>query len=162
MSFSTVTRTVSDEMSTDVVWIAPEDSLLDALKLMELERVTAIPVVDEWERCVGIVSSTDLIPATRQIVELVTQIAEADEGSHRESLIHELTENGFVNGRVADLMRQPAKSVSPDAPLDKAGRQMLRRRIHHLPVTNHEQELSGIISTMDLLAAFVKAAAEKQ
>ena len=162
MSIDPLVRTVSDEMSTDVVWLQSNDSVLDALVMMEREHVTALPVVDEQERCVGIVSSTDLITVARQIVELLNQIAETEIGGPRDKLTSRLVENGFTNGKVGDLMRTPAKDVAADSSLVKAGRRMLRRRIHHLPVTNEQKELVGIISTMDLMAAFLKAATTKE
>jgi CBS domain-containing protein len=158
MTLDPQVRTVSDEMSRDVVWLQANDSVLDALVMMEREHVTALPVVDEQERCVGIVSATDLITAARQIVELLSQIAKTEVGSERDKLTSRLVDNGFTTGKVGDLMRTPAKVVAADSTLAKAGRRMLRRRIHHLPVTNDQKELVGIISTMDLMAAFLKAA----
>ena len=38
--------------------------------------------------------------------------------------------------------------------LAKSAREMLRNRIHHLPVVDHRDHLIGIISTMDILAEF--------
>lgn len=161
MSFDPMVRSVSEEMSKGVVWLQPDNSVLDALVLMERERVTALPVVDEAERCVGIVSATDLVKVARQAAELLVQIADCDDGHQREAMVNRLTENGFAKGKVSELMRTPVKSVAPDISIVKASKKMLRRRIHHLPVTNERNELLGIVSTMDLLAALVKAATEK-
>lgn len=157
MSFDPTTRSVSEEMSTDVVWLQPEDTVLDALSLMEREHVTALPVVDENECCVGIVSATDLVKAAREVVELLNAVAACDEEQKREVLIQRLVKNGFATSKVSDVMRQPAMNVRQDASIVKAGRKMLRWRIHHLPVKDEQSQLVGIVSTMDLLAAFMKA-----
>lgn len=162
MSFDPAARSVSEEMSTDVVWLQPEDSVLDALSLMEREHVTALPVVDEDECCVGIVSAADLVKAARQLVELLNAVAICDEDRKRDVLIQRLVNDGFAGNKVSELMRQPAMNVGQDESIVKAGRKMLRWRNHHLPVKNEQNQLVGIVSTMDLLAAFMKATVNKE
>jgi acetoin utilization protein AcuB len=55
--------TVSDAMSTDLLTISPTHTLQDALLLIEKKKVGAIPVVDDNNRLVGILSVRDLLRA---------------------------------------------------------------------------------------------------
>lgn len=158
MTFDPRARVVGEEMSKDVVWLQPDDSILNALSMMERERVTALLVVDERERCVGILSATDLIAATRQIIEQLSLLGQLDDREQRDKILDRLTSNGILQRTVADLMTKPVLEANHHLPIVEAGESMLRRRIHHLPVVDDERRLLGIVSTLDLVAAFVKSA----
>ena len=47
-------------MSSPSVVVRDDASLDDAIQRMEENRVRRLPVVDEWGRCVGIVSQADI------------------------------------------------------------------------------------------------------
>ena len=66
----------------------------------------------------------------------------------------------FLDYRACDAMTKDPVTVGPETPVGKATREILRNRVHHLPVVDHDERLLGIISTMDLLAAFADAAPE--
>lgn len=55
-------RKVGEVMTEDVISVAPGDSLLEVVQLMEQHRVKRLPVIDA-ERLVGIVSRADLVQA---------------------------------------------------------------------------------------------------
>jgi CBS domain-containing protein len=52
---------VSDVMTTEPVFIAPDDDLKDAVEILIEQKFGAIPVVDEAEGLVGIVSYVDVL-----------------------------------------------------------------------------------------------------
>ena len=52
--------TARDCMSSPSVVVRDDASLDDAIERMEENRVRRLPVVDEWGRCVGIVSQADI------------------------------------------------------------------------------------------------------
>lgn len=47
-------------------------------------------------------------------------------------------------------------SVGPEELLVSAAREMVRSKVHHLPVIDGNKRLVGIISTMDILSAFAE------
>ncbi len=69
MAHSIQQRRVKDIMSRDVVTLDPEDKITEALELLVANRVSALPVVDKRKKCIGILSTSDLIdlPATRKM-----------------------------------------------------------------------------------------------
>ncbi len=55
------TPRVADLMSADVVSVHPETDLLEVIQLMLEEKFGAVPVVDDDDRVIGIVSYVDLL-----------------------------------------------------------------------------------------------------
>ena len=54
---------VKDFMSKDVVFIDPEATLIEAAEVIERNKVDRLPVINENERLLGILSQTDLLKA---------------------------------------------------------------------------------------------------
>lgn len=52
---------VSDVMTTDPLTISPDDDLQDAVEILLEEKIGGIPVVDEAEGLVGIVTYVDVL-----------------------------------------------------------------------------------------------------
>lgn len=52
---------INDIMTTEPTCLAPDDDLQDAVEMLIEEKYGAIPVVDEVERLVGIVSYIDVL-----------------------------------------------------------------------------------------------------
>jgi|ERR1043165_1719357 acetoin utilization protein AcuB len=52
---------ISDVMTSDPLTVAPDDELQDAVELLLEEKIGGVPVVDESERLVGIVTYIDIL-----------------------------------------------------------------------------------------------------
>jgi CBS domain-containing protein len=121
-------------------------------------RVSALPVVDNHNKCVGILSTSDLVDMTRDVDDDLYQLDMVDPTSRR-FLLDKLTHN-LGGETVQSFMSEGVATISSDATIGKAAQQMLRNRVHHLPVVDFHDHLVGIISTMDVLAEFADAAPE--
>lgn len=147
-------RRVKDVLSKEVVAVQTDDSLQDALTLMQENRVSALPVVNGKGSCIGIISISDLVDMTREMGELLRGMDHLDVPS--QELLDRLSENDLARQTVGDAMTESVASIGPDAPLQDAAREMLRHKVHRLPVVNHkDNHLLGLVSTMDILVAFV-------
>ena len=60
----------------------------------------------------------------------------------------------FLNYRVADVMTEPAMTVRSDATLGEVEALFEARGVNAFPVTDSTGDLIGIVSKLDLLAAF--------
>ena len=60
---------VSDVMERNVVTIEPGQSCLDAIDTMRENRVSCLPVVEEGNRLVGIITERDFVPLTARLLE---------------------------------------------------------------------------------------------
>ena len=153
MADSLATLRVRDIMSREIVSINADDTVHEALELLIQNRVSALPVVDKRSHCVGILSTTDLIDITRDVDRDVHDFDELDPASRRwliDKLIHTVGTEP-----ISSYMTENVTSIYVEGSFTEAAREMLRNRVHHLPVIDTREHLVGIISTMDLLAACV-------
>jgi len=145
-------RRVKDVMSRDIVSLPAEATIHEALAMMTENRVSALPIVDRRNHCVGIFTTTDLLDLTRDVDDDVHQLDVVDPVSRR-WLVDKLVQS-LGNETVASYMSEDVSTVSSETTLAIAARDMLRSQVHHLPVVDDKDRLVGIISTTDLLAEF--------
>jgi CBS domain-containing protein len=72
------TTKIADVMTCNPVTCAPENTLDDCEKLMQLHQVRRLPVVDSPGRCVGLIAQADIVlhaPATK-IAKTLTAISQ--------------------------------------------------------------------------------------
>jgi CBS domain-containing protein len=149
-------RTVKEIMSRDVVTLDASDTIHEALRLMGENRVSALPVVNLHNECIGILSTSDLVDMTRDVDEDIYQLDLVDPTNKR-FLIDKLT-HSLGNETVQSFMSESVTQANQDTTIGTALRKMLHDRIHHLPIVDEDDALIGIVSTMDLLAEFADAA----
>jgi CBS domain-containing protein len=149
---SIYSRRVKDIMSRDVVTINAGDTIHDALTLMGENRVSALPVVDRNDHCVGILSTSDLVDMTRDVDDDIYNLDLVDMASQR-FLLDKLA-HSMGSETVQTFMSETVATVDEETTIGKAAREMLRHGVHHLPIVDASDRLIGIISTMDVLAEF--------
>jgi CBS domain-containing protein len=152
---------VKDIVKKDVVTIASDDNLQTALELMAENRLSALPVLDSQERCVGILSASDLVEITRDRNNELRDLGRVNEVSYQ-WLLENLAEHDMARHEVSEFMTRNVASVNRESTLLDAAREMLRHRIHRLPVLDRNGRLQGIVSTVDILTAFVDGAQVQQ
>jgi CBS domain-containing protein len=147
---------VKELMAPDVISVHLEDPLNEAVSLMFENRVTAMPVVDKRGRCKGILSTTDLLGLFR------TQVRGQVEPDELDRFTEDLADANQRDSRlgkrkVADVMTADVLTVSLEDSILNAAREMLSSRVHRLVVVDTQERVIGILSTMDLLEAFLGA-----
>ncbi len=147
---------VKDIMSRDVVTITAQDTIHEALTLMGENRVSALPVVDRKNHCVGIISTSDLVDMTRDVDDDLYHLDMVDPTSRR-FLLDKLA-HSMGSETVQSFMSESVTTIDEEATLAKATRELLRNRVHHLPVVDAHDQLIGIISTIDILSEFADGA----
>ena len=145
-------RRVKDVMTRNVVTLSPEDTIHEALELLVSNRVSTLPVVDKRNHCVGILSTMDLVDFARDVDDDVRQVEEINPVS-RPGLVESLIRT-VGHEQVSSYMTDDVATVSAEAALPKAAQEMVRNRVHHLPVVDNRNHLVGIVSTMDILAEY--------
>lgn len=146
---------VRDYMTQQAIVVDNTARLTSAIRLMEEERLSVVPVVDEQGDLVGILSNRDLIAMMHEIQADLGALHYVNEKT-REFLIHLLMDQGD-NTLVADVMTSPVKTVSAETNLVVAAQLLNQNGFHHLPVVEGEGQPIGILSASD----FVQAIAEK-
>lgn len=130
---------VKDYMSTNLITVTPETTVMKALDLMKEHDVHRLPVV-EGDKLVGLLTA-----------ELVAQ----NSPSMATSLsVHEL--NYLLNKTTAkDIMLKQVITVKPTAVLEEAASIMRQQKVGVLPVLESRGTLVGIITDKDILDAFI-------
>ena len=134
---------VKDVMTTEVVAVRQETTFKQMATVLRRYRVSALPVVDDAGRVLGVVSEADLL----------AKEALADPGPVAE-LVHRKDLRKAEGLTAGDLMTSPPVTATPDDPVEQAARMMHFMRVKRLPVVNPDGQLVGIISRADVLAVF--------
>jgi CBS domain-containing protein len=154
------TLVVRDVMSTKVVELSANDGMECAAKILVENEVSAAPVVNEFGRCVGVLSATDFVRREKALCD--------DQGSwmdpQRHQLVKRPSEPWNIESRphnlVSSNMTPQVHSVTVDTSMLDAGRIMDAQHVHRLPVLDRDGQAIGIVSSMDIVAALLKAVDE--
>lgn len=123
---------VKDVMKTDVGFCSTEDSLMKTAELMRHRDCGVVPVVDEENRVVGMLTDRDLCLA------VVARNRKASDV------------------KTKDLIKGEAIVCSPDDKLEDALGKLRKNQIKRLAVIGADGELVGIISVSDILSGVRK------
>lgn len=145
-------RTVSDLMTHAVVRVRPDTPFKEIVKKLADHDITAVPVVDDEDHPVGVVSEADLL--RRQ--------AGLPEPAGLPALLDAPPSEPVRQGTTADaLMSAPAVVGRPQWSVVEAARAMDQAGIKRLPVVDDTGRLVGIVSRADLLRIIAAARPEK-
>jgi len=151
-------RRVKDVMSKQVVTVDLGATAHDAIALMVENRVSGLPVVDRREHCVGILSASDLVDLAHDVDDELIRL-DRQTNTPRHWWLGEIAELGMDHRNVKELMSTTVAAVGPETSLVETAQEMLRQRVHRLPVLNERRHILGIISTTDILTAFANGSA---
>jgi CBS domain-containing protein len=146
----------SDVMVRDVKTVGPGARVAEAARLMAQNDLSALPVVDDHEQLVGIISEADLLRRE----EIGTEV-------HRPQWIEAMTPTSTLaaefaksHGRqVKELMSEDVIAAKEDTPLAEIAAILERRRIKRIPITR-DGVLVGIVSRANLIQALASASLE--
>jgi CBS domain-containing protein len=142
-------RTVADVMTTRVHVASPTTPFKLLVRLIEENRISAIPIVDQQGFPIGVVSESDLL-----LKELRTQLESEKSFLHPRRL---QTERTKAQGLVAsDVMTSPAIALRSSQQLMEAARLMQEHNVRRLVVVDDRGKISGIVSRSDLLQVFLR------
>ncbi len=138
-----------DVMTPGVVTITPDTKVPDIASLLLERRISAVAVVEDGGKVLGVVSESDLMrrpelgtdkPRSRWLQMLVST----------EDREHDFVKTHGMRAR--DVMTSPAVGVAPDASLPDIVALMGKRNIKRVLVLDRDR-LAGIVTRTDLLRA---------
>jgi len=146
----------ADVMVTDVVFAAPDMDVQALARLLVDRRISAVPVIDQADRLVGIVSENDIVRRAEIGTERRHHWLRLLLDPHQAA-----SEFSRANARrVADVMTKAVVTVTPQTPLAEVAALLESHHIKRVPVVD-QGKVVGIVSRANLvqaIAAFAGAA----
>ncbi|UOY10740.1 CBS domain-containing protein [Methanonatronarchaeum sp. AMET6-2] len=155
-------------MNRDVVTVKHNDTIRDAALLLKDKEISGLPVVDDRDRLVGIISEADILstleedvefprdlwlPNPFELVEIPIRTA-LDWKKYREIL------NEKKEVSVNEVMTKKVYTVGPDDEIYRAANLMSKHKINRLPVVD-DDEVVGILAREDIIDSIVKKRREE-
>ena len=130
---------VKNWMSKEVITVGADDSMQNAIYILQEQNIKMLPVMDEGN-LVGIITDRDLKKASPSDATTLD--------------MHELL---FLISKikVRDLMKKPVHTVRSDHTIEEATALLLEKKISGLPVIDENNQLVGIITRSDIFRMFI-------
>ena len=119
--------TAADVMIRSVVTVTESTSLKEVVRLFSERRITGAPVVNDEGELVGVISESDIVRKSNSI-------------------------GAWSPDNAGQIATKPAVTIAPGETLQRICELMSNRRIHRVVVAEGKN-ISGIITTMDILKA---------
>ncbi|QNP68294.1 CBS domain-containing protein [Streptomyces roseirectus] len=137
---------VGSVMTADVVHALPGTPFKEVARLLADHRISGLPVLDDDDKVLGVVSETDL---------MARQAAPGPERPARRTRAKRRQATKVAARTAGQLMSGPAVTVHADDTIAEAARTMAERHVARLPVVDVEERLVGIVTRGDLLRVFL-------
>jgi CBS domain-containing protein len=157
-SLQTAATTAADVMNRDVVTLDARASLHDAMQIMTEHHVSGVPVVDQQNQCIGVISTSDVVSFIEADLEaLESEIVRTENWFNpetqkwEESVFSSELLGEYDSVPVSDVMTSNPLTVLPTQPIANVARLMTSRGIHRVFVVDEEKRLQGVISAFDFV-----------
>jgi acetoin utilization protein AcuB len=132
---------VKNWMTTEVVTIKPDDSMMKASKLLKDNDIHRLPVVDDDGKLVGVISHHD--------------IKEASPSKATTLDVHELYYL-LSEIKVKDIMTKSPITILAEESVEKAAVLLNENDIGGLPVVDDASKVVGVLSDSDIFGVFAE------
>lgn len=133
---------ISQSMTEDVITVGPGDNIFVAQEKMTEHKIRHLPVVEANKKLVGIVSDRDIRSALPKTIFKILDYSDKEIQT-----IRELT--------IEDIMTKNPYTLTTSSTIQDALLVIQKYHIGALPVVDEANHLKGILSTRDLLRAFI-------
>jgi CBS domain-containing protein len=139
----------SDVMVSNVITARPDATVLQVAELLLSNRISAVPVVDESGKLLGIVSEGDLMLREEAGTER-RRSWWLDYITAKQTLAEEYVKSH--SRKVADVMTRSVITASPNTSLGQIANTLERNRIKRVPIVA-DGKVVGIVSRANILQA---------
>lgn len=145
-------------MERDVVSVRPDTDVETVVRVMRDHELPGVPVVDERERVVGIVTEADLVIREEDAdihlphhIDLLGGVVFLEPIKHYEERLRRA-----LAATAGDMMTADPVTVSPGDSVHDAARIIAERRHNRLPVVDEQGRLVGVVTRVDVLEALTR------
>jgi CBS domain-containing protein len=150
---SLMKRVAKDIMNPHVVSVTDTMDLREVAKMFIKEGITGAPVVDELGNLLGVISQSDLVEYEVATEHELTVEAPFYRRPYDDALD---PSRGFQIEAMSadtakDVMTPYLVTVEEDTPIREVAARMAKFGIHRLIVVDEDQQLRGIVTSIDVL-----------
>ena len=145
-------------MQRDVASVRPDTDVETLLRLMRRHELPGVPVTDEDNRVVGVVTEADLVIRDEDAdlrlphhIDLLGGVIFLEPIKHYEERLR----RAFA-ATVADMMSPDPVVVHPEDSVRNAARIIAERHHNRLPVVDADGRLVGVVTRVDVLEALIR------
>ena len=142
-----------DIMTKEVITASPDDDVEKVARLLAEHQISGMPVVDQEQRVVGMISEADLVLREKKVdppryTEILGAVLYLESPK---KFFEELKK--VIALEVQELMSPTVYSVDEDAGIDEVASILVEKKVNRVPVLDKEQRLVGLITRQDILKA---------
>ena len=146
-------KRAKDIMTTDVIVANKNDIIANVANLLIKEKIGGLPVVDEENKVVGIISEADIMKKESHVdsprmLNFIQGIIFLDDMKKFEDEMR-----AIAAYKVEDLMSKDIITVNENDTFDYVANVMINKSINRVPVVDENNFLKGIICRYDIIKA---------
>ena len=149
-------NTAADLMTENPISIPCAMTVREAAAVLTDKEISAVPVIDEAGRPIGVLTHTDIVRHERHKTIFVPRDTKNFRGAELTLATGEHLPGGFEveitdSTLVRNIMTPTILAVPEDASVERVLTDFLAFKVHHLFVVDEAGVLVGVISTFDIL-----------
>ena len=146
-------KKAKDIMTTDVIVAKKGDTIANVAKILISGKIGGLPVIDEENKVIGIISETDIIKKEKRahstpFINVLEGIIFLDDINKMEKDLRDIAAY-----KVEELMSKNIVKVNEDQDFDDVANIMIKKSINRVPVVDENNILKGIICRYDIIKA---------
>lgn len=145
------TKKAKDIMTTDVKVARETDTIQDIANVLITEKIGGVPVVDEDNKVLGIISETDIIKKEKYVnpPEYITFLQGLIYLNDFKRMEHDIKDISAT--KVKDLMSKDVIKVYENDTFDDIANIMIKQSVNRVPVVDSNDKIKGIICRYDII-----------
>ena len=148
---------VADIMQQPVITLSVHSTMAEAARVLCEQDVSGAPVVDEWGRCIGVLSARDFTRRDQEQPCGEGMAARGEEFSLSQDEFRGPMQIHYVpEDSVERYMSASTQTIEANASLREAARYMTEGHVDRLIVVDDASQPVGVVSTHDLLRTWVQ------
>ncbi len=142
-----------DIMTREVITVREEDTIEEVVKLVLENRISGVPVINDENEVVGIITEADLIYREKDIS--IPTFLPLFEGFIFLDSIKKFEDKLRKKAayKVKNAMTTPVITVNQNEDVHRIANIMLSKRVNRVPVIDDEGKLVGIITRSNILSS---------
>jgi len=149
----TVSLTAIDVMTREVQAVRADTPLEEIARLLEARQISGVPVIDDEQRVLGVVSESDLIDEHKREAH-IPRVALYGVFPVADDVLIEAARHGMTLP-ARELMSRKVVTATEDTPVHELADLMTRHKVNRIPIVR-DGRLVGIVCRADLVRALAQ------